>query len=126
MSTAHVLIIEDDLDNLEMVQFLLQRAGYATLTAQNGTEGLQLAQNQLPELILLDMTIPGLDGWKLAAALKADESTRRIPIIALTAHTLPGDRKRALDAGCDGYISKPLNVETFLEDVAAFLSRKAE
>lgn len=126
MSAAHVLIIEDDLDNLEMVQFLLQRAGYATLTAQNGTEGLQLAQNQLPQLILLDMTIPGLDGWQLAAALKADESTRRIPIIALTAHTLPGDRKRALDAGCDGYISKPLNVETFLEDVAAFLNPKTE
>lgn len=124
MSPARILIIEDDPDNLEMVQFLLERAGYTILTTQNGTEGLELAQRELPDLILLDMTIPGLDGWQLAATLKGAQETSRLPIIALTAHTLPGDRKRALDAGCDGYISKPLNLETFLQDVASFLQPK--
>ena len=121
MAAARVLIIEDDLDNREMVKFLLQRGGFEVMGVPNGTEGLAMAQENVPDLILLDMTIPGMDGWQLAHQLKEDPLTQHIPIIALTAHTLPGDRKRALDAGCDGYISKPISVLTFADEVKEYI-----
>lgn len=121
MAAARILIIEDDLDNREMVKFLLQRSGFDVMGAPNGTDGLAMAQENVPDLILLDMTLPGMDGWQLAHQLKGDPLTQHIPIIALTAHTLPGDRKRALDSGCDGYISKPISVQTFADEVKEYL-----
>ena len=121
MSKPRVLIVEDNVDNFELVRFLLERAGYQVLSAGNGIEGLDAAKREQPDLILMDLSMPELDGWNATARLKADEATRAIPVLALTAHTLPGDRKRAIDAGCDGYISKPINVASFDKLVATLL-----
>jgi CheY-like chemotaxis protein len=121
MGKPKVLVVEDNMDNFELVRFLLERAGYETLFAANGIEGVEAAGREQPDLILMDLSMPELDGWRATMILKANEATRRIPVLALTAHTLPGDRKRAIDAGCDGYISKPLNVASFDKLVAALL-----
>jgi len=107
MSRGRVLLVEDNEDNFELVRFLLERAGYVVLGARNGKEGLKKAGREHPDLILMDLSLPEMDGWAAARAIKADPKTRQIPLLALTAHTLPGDRKRAIEAGCDGYISKP-------------------
>jgi CheY-like chemotaxis protein len=121
MNKPRVLIVEDNVDNFELVRFLLERAGYEVLSAANGLEGLGAAKREQPDLILMDLSMPEMDGWNATAHLKADEHTRNIPVLALTAHTLPGDRKRAIDAGCDGYISKPINVASFDKLVATLL-----
>ncbi len=124
MAQQRVLIVEDNVDNYELVRFLLARAGYEVLAASNGMEGVETARRELPDLILMDLSMPELDGWDAARKLKADERTRKIPVLALTAHTLPGDRKRAIEAGCDGYISKPINVASF-EKLVSTLVRQA-
>jgi CheY-like chemotaxis protein len=121
MGKPRVLIVEDNVDNFELVRFLLERAGYEVLSAANGLEGLDAAKREHPDLILMDLSMPEMDGWNATMRLKADEETRSIPVLALTAHTLPGDRKRAIDAGCDGYISKPINVASFDKLVATLL-----
>jgi len=121
MSQPRVLVVEDNVDNLALVRFLLERAGYFVMSAANGLEGIESARRDQPDLILMDLSLPELDGWMATTQLKADEQTRRIPVLALTAHTLPGDRKRAIDAGCDGYISKPINVASFDKLVANLL-----
>ncbi len=119
-----ILIIEDNLDNLELVRFLLEKASFEVLEALDGRHGLELARKENPDLVLLDLSIPEIDGWSLAEKLKADPLTQAIPIVALTAHTLPSDRKRALDAGCDGYLSKPLDIPTFIPQISAFISAR--
>ncbi|MEJ5314870.1 MAG: response regulator [Anaerolinea sp.] len=121
-----ILVIEDNPDNLELVRFLLEQAGFQVISAVDGLEGLEKARTQRPDLILLDMSLPELDGWHLAKQLKDAEETASIPIIALTAHTLPGDRRRALEAGCDGFISKPLNVARFASQIEEYLNRKTQ
>jgi two-component system, cell cycle response regulator DivK len=123
MSGERVLVVEDNEDNLNLVRFLLEQAGYGVQVARDGRTGLELAQQQVPDLILLDMSIPELDGWKVAGQLKGDQRTARICIIALTAHILPGDRKKALDAGCDSFISKPLDIPNFVSQVTAYLEK---
>ena len=121
MGTPVILIIEDNRDNLDMVKFLVENAGYQVLEALNGRVGLEIARQSKPNLVLLDLSIPELDGWKLAEELKSHPETSSIRIIAMTGHTLPGDRQRAFDAGCDGYISKPLDVPHFIEQIEKFL-----
>lgn len=121
MSKPRVLIVEDNVDNYELVRFLLERAGYQVLSAANGVEGVDAAKREQPDLILMDLSMPEMDGWNATSRLKSDEQTRQIPVLALTAHTLPGDRKRAIDAGCDGYISKPIKVASFDKLVATLL-----
>lgn len=123
MAQETILVIEDNSDNLELVRFVLTQEGYTVLAASDGRTGLSLAQQRLPDMVLLDLTIPGLDGWQVAAALKGDPATAGICVVALTAHTLPGDRKRAFDSGCDGYISKPLDLPHFAGDIAALLEK---
>ncbi len=113
MSKGRVLLVEDNLDNRELVRFLLERYQYEVITAQSGREGLELARKEKPDLILMDLSLPEMDGWTVAGTLKQDAVTADIPLFALTAHTLPGDRKRAFDSGFDGYLSKPINVTTF-------------
>jgi CheY-like chemotaxis protein len=113
MSKPRVLIVEDNVDNYQLVRFLLERAGYDILSAANGREGVEMARRARPDLILMDLAMPEMDGWDATKVLKSDAATRSIPILALTARTLPADRKRAMDAGCDGYISKPIKVATF-------------
>ncbi len=125
MSKGRILVVEDNEDNLELVCFLLKQAGYEVLQAVDGRKGLALANSQQPDMILLDMSIPEIDGWSVARQLKEDPDTKNIFIVALTGHTAPGDRKRALHAGCDGYISKPLDIPTFTSQVAAYLEKGA-
>jgi two-component system, cell cycle response regulator DivK len=102
---------------------LLQRAGYETSWAHNGREGISMAKEEKPDLILMDLSLPEMDGWTATERIKSDPETNHIPIAALTAHTLPGDRKCALDAGCDGYLSKPMNIALFTETVANLVAR---
>lgn len=123
MSKGCVLVIEDNIDNMDLVHFLLEQVGYEVMEARDGRTGLELAYQRLPDIILLDMSIPEVDGWKVAQQLKSDPQTQSICIIALTAHILPGDRKRALDAGCDGFISKPLDIPNFAGQVDAYLEK---
>ena len=121
MNKPRVLIVEDNWDTMELVRFLVKHAGYDALTARDGREGLDVARQQLPDLILLDLEMPQIDGWSAAKALKADPATSGIPLVAMTAYALPGDRRRALEAGCDAYIAKPLHVASFLQDLRRYL-----
>jgi len=115
MSKGRILVVEDDMDNYELVRFILERAGYDVFLAVNGRDGVSAARFQKPDLILMDLGMPEMDGWLAAKKLKADEATKSIPIYALTAHTLPRERLRAMNAGCDRYISKPINMDSFLD-----------
>ena len=124
MTMATILVIEDDPDNLELVRILLAQGGFNFLGAYDGRAGWETALKYLPDLILLDLTIPLIDGWQLAAELKANPRTRHIPVVALSAHSLPGDRSRAMEAGCDGFISKPLDVPNFTKTVQSYLKKK--
>ncbi|NOT07432.1 MAG: response regulator [Gemmatimonadales bacterium] len=118
---ATVLIVDDNLLNLELACEVLERAGYRVLTARDGEAGLEAALTTLPDLILLDIGLPGMDGHAVARLLKADERTRRIPAVALTAFAMASDQDKALAAGFDGYISKPIDVRTFPVTVGRFL-----
>lgn len=108
-----VLLVEDDKDNFDLVQILLDQAGCTVIGAETGQEALEKARKEHPDLVLMDLSLPVMDGWTAAQELKSDPLTASIPLLALTAHTLPGDRQRALDAGFNGYISKPINVVHF-------------
>ena len=115
MSKGRILIVEDNMDNYELVRFILERAGYDVFLAVNGRDGVDAARLQQPDMILMDLGMPEMDGWNATEKLKSDESTKFIPIYALSAYTLPSDRKRALDAGCDGYLTKPIHMQSFLD-----------
>ena len=101
MSKGRILVVEDNMDNYELVRFILERAGYDVFLAMNGRDGVAAARLQQPDLILMDLGMPEMDGWRAAEKLKAEDTTKSIPLYALTAYTLPGERKRALEAGCD-------------------------
>jgi two-component system cell cycle response regulator DivK len=118
---ATVLVIEDNPANLTLAIFLLESVGHAVLSAKNAEAGLTLARDEHPQLILMDIQLPGMDGLEATALLKSDETTRAIPVIALTALAMKGDEERIRAAGCDGYIAKPLEYKDFLAVVAAQL-----
>ena len=124
MNKGRILIVEDNMDNYELVRFILERAGYDVFLAVNGRDGVDAARFQKPDLILMDLGMPEMDGWLAAQKLKADEATKFIPLYAVTAHTLPSERKRAIQAGCDGYVSKPIHVEGFLALIESALVGK--
>jgi two-component system cell cycle response regulator DivK len=126
MKKNRVLLVEDNVDNFELVHFLLERAGYDVLAGHDGQEALDMARQELPDLILMDLSLPGIDGWAAGRQLKADPDTSHIPLLALTAHTLPGDRKRAMESGFDGYISKPIDVVHFGEIIEKALQKKQQ
>ena len=115
MGKGSILIVEDNMDNYQLVRFVLERAGYDVFLAVNGRDGVSAARLQQPDLILMDLGMPEMDGWMATEKIKSDPSTKSIPLYAITAHTLPRDRFRALQAGCDGYVSKPIHVQSFLE-----------
>ena len=119
---AKVLIIEDNSANMTLAIFLLQSAGHAVITAQDAETGLTLAREQQPNLILMDIQLPGMDGLEATAVLKRDDATRAIPVIALTALAMKGDEARIRAAGCDGYVAKPLAYKDFLAVVSAHLA----
>ena len=124
MSKGRILVVEDNMDNYELVRFILERAGYDVFLAVNGRDGVAAARLQKPDLILMDLTMPEMDGWLAAQKLKADDATKSIPLYALTAHTLPSERKRAIEAGCDGYVSKPIHMDGFLKIIEAAFGKK--
>src|SRR5215216_6718070 len=126
MIKGHILVVEDNIDNYELVRFILERAGYEVFLAMNGRDGVAAARLQKPDLILMDLTMPEMDGWRAAERLKADETTKSIPLYALSAHTLPSERKRALEAGCDGYVSKPIHMAGFLEMIEKAFATQRE
>jgi len=116
-----ILLVEDNEMNRDMLSRRLTRKGFEVLIAVDGQEGVTLAGTETPDLILLDMSLPVLDGWAAARQLKADEGTRGIPIIALTAHAMAGDREKALEAGCDEYDTKPVELPRLLEKIETLL-----
>jgi two-component system cell cycle response regulator DivK len=120
---AKVLVVEDNATNLTLARFLLQSAGHTVLTATDAEAGLTTARAELPDLILMDLQLPGMDGLQATAQLKQGEATRAIPVIALTALAMKGDEERIRAAGCDGYIAKPMRYQEFLATVAAQLAR---
>lgn len=124
MPPIRVLIVEDNEDNQDLMRFLLERAGYEVMSAENGLAGIQAAKRDKPDIILMDLSLPELDGWSAARQIKADPDVADIPLIAVTAHTLPGDRRKALDAGFDVYISKPINIHMFDSTVGKVLEEK--
>ena len=117
MSKGRILVVEDNMDNYELVRFILERAGYDVFLAVNGRDGVDAARLQKPDMILMDLGMPEMDGWNATEKLKSDDSTKFIPVYALSAYTLPSDRKRALDAGCDGYLTKPIHMQSFLDAI---------
>jgi two-component system, cell cycle response regulator DivK len=122
---ATVLVIEDNPANMTLATFLLKSAGHAVLRATDAEAGMALARREQPDLVLMDIQLPGMDGLQACALLKADEATRDIPVIALTALAMKGDEERIRAAGCDGYIAKPLAYREFLATIAARLQRTA-
>jgi two-component system cell cycle response regulator DivK len=118
---ANILLVEDNAANMKLATFLLESAGHVVLPARDAEVGLALARQERPDLILMDIQLPGMDGLAATAQLKADEVTRGIPIIALTALAMKGDEERIRAAGCDGYVAKPLNYRDFLAVVASHL-----
>jgi two-component system cell cycle response regulator DivK len=117
-----VLIVEDNPANMALAIFLLQSAGHTVLSATDAEGGLMLARDEQPDLILMDIQLPGMDGLEAAALLKRDPATRVIPVIALTALAMKGDEERIRAAGCDGYIAKPLAYKDFLAVISAHLA----
>jgi two-component system cell cycle response regulator DivK len=112
-----VLVIEDNEQNLYLVTFILEKNGYAVHSARDGPEGVDLAVAVKPDLILLDIQLPEMDGYAVARRLRANPDLEEVPIIAVTSYAMAGDREKALAAGCSGYIEKPINPETFLQQV---------
>ena len=120
---AKVLVVEDNVTNMTLATFLLNSVGHTVLSATDAEAGLALARDEQPELILMDIQLPGMDGLQATALLKADPATRGIPVIALTALAMKGDEARIRTAGCDGYIAKPMRYQDFLQTVAEQLVR---
>ena len=119
--TKRVLVIEDNENNIYLITFMLQKNGYDFIEARDGAEGVELAVKEKPDLILMDMQLPVLDGYEAAKRIKAMEETKDIPIIALTSFAMLGDKEKAMNAGCDGYIEKPINPETIMAEIKKYL-----
>ena len=119
---AKILLVEDNEMNRDMLSRRLQKKGYEVVMAVDGEQGVAMAEAQAPALILMDMSLPGLDGWEATRRLKSAAGTRAIPVIALTAHAMAGDREKALAAGCDDFDTKPIELERLLAKMAALLA----
>ncbi|HXG57755.1 MAG TPA: response regulator [Thermoanaerobaculia bacterium] len=125
MRQRNILVVEDNDMNMQLVEYLLEEGGYGILKASSGEEALSITRSGTsppPDLILMDIHLPGMDGLSVVREIKNNERTRRVPILALTAHAMRGDKDRFLEAGCDGYISKPIDVKTFLSSIEQYLS----
>jgi CheY-like chemotaxis protein len=119
-----ILLVEDNEMNRDMLSRRLAKRGYEVLVAADGHEGIARARAEQPRLILMDMSLPDLDGWEATRQLKAGPDTCHIPILALTAHAMPGDQERAREAGCDGYGTKPVELDSLLAQMRALLERR--
>ncbi len=123
---AKILLVEDNEMNRDMLSRRLVRRDHEVIIAVDGQQGVDLATSERPDLVLMDMSLPVIDGWEATRRLKAAEATRSIPIIALTAHAMAGDREKTLEAGCDDYDTKPIELPRLLEKIAAQLARVAD
>jgi CheY-like chemotaxis protein len=121
---TRILIVEDNEMNLDMLSRRLERRGYETIAATDGLRGVELALAERPDLILMDMRLPGLDGWEATRRIKVNSETSKIPIIALTAHAIAGDREKALESGCDEYEAKPIDFPRLLTKIKALLNER--
>jgi CheY-like chemotaxis protein len=124
--SARVLVIEDNASSLELMTYLLESFGYTPLHAHDGEEGLQVARSERPDLILCDVQLGAMDGHEVCRRLKRDPVLRSIPLVALTAYAMVGDREKMLAEGFDGYLSKPVNPEQVMDQLAPFLSRRTQ
>lgn len=124
MAKANILVVEDNVDNYELVRIMLEYGGYDTFLAVNGRDGVDAARKQQPDLIVMDMMMPEMDGWHAVEKLKTNRSTKNIPVIALTVRTLPAERKRALDVGVDFYLTKPINMPLFMDTIEEALAKR--
>src|SRR5271170_5807347 len=120
-----VLLVEDNEMNRDMLSRRLTRRGFEVLIAVDGEQGVRMAKSEIPDLILMDMSLPVLDGWGAARLIKAEATTQSIPLIALTAHAMAGDREKALEAGCDDYDTKPIELPRLLAKMDRLLNEKA-
>jgi CheY-like chemotaxis protein len=118
---AKVLLVEDQEDNRDMLSRRLKKRGYEIEIAVDGAEGVEKARSEGPDLILMDMSLPVMDGWEATRILKAEEATRSIPVVALTAHAMSTDREKAFEAGCDAYETKPIELPRLLETMEKLL-----
>jgi CheY-like chemotaxis protein len=116
-----ILVIEDNERNRYLVAFILEKHGYQVVQAQDGRKGVEMAERNKPALILLDIQLPGMDGYAVARELRSNPLFDEVPIVAVTSYAMAGDRERILAAGCNGYIEKPINPETFMDDVEQHL-----
>lgn len=116
-----ILLIEDNDQNRYLTTFLLEKSGFRVITANDGLSGVKMAKEVPPGLILLDIQLPGLDGYQVARLLRQDHRLRNVPIIAVTSYAMPGDREEALASGCDGYIEKPIDPDTFVSEIRTYL-----
>ena len=121
-----ILYVEDNDDNVYMLKNRLTRAGFTIIVATDGAQGVAMATSEQPDLILMDLTLPDIDGWEATRRLKADASTRAIPVIGLTAHAMAGDREKVIEAGCDDYDTKPVELPRLLQKIEALLGRPGE
>jgi len=121
MTKKKILIIEDNEQNLYLTTFLLEKQDFDVVQARNGQQGLEVAASEHPDLILLDIQLPVMDGYEVARRLKQAEETKSIPIVAVTSYAMAGDRETILATGCEGYIEKPINPDSFVEQVRGFL-----
>jgi two-component system, cell cycle response regulator DivK len=122
---SKILLVEDNEMNRDMLSRRLQRRGFEVVVALDGEQGVAAARSESPALILMDMSLPGIDGWEATRQLKADAATRATPVIALTAHAMAGDREKCLAAGCDDFDTKPVDFERLLAKIQALLTRPA-
>jgi len=123
---AKLLLVEDNEMNRDMLSRRLIRRGYEVAIAVDGDQGLTMAQSEKPDLVLMDMSLPVIDGWEATRRIKSSEETRHLPVIGLTAHAMTGDREKALEAGCDDYDTKPIELERLIGKIEALLPGAAK
>jgi CheY-like chemotaxis protein len=126
IAAPKVLVVEDNDMNMQLVEYLLEEGGYEIVKASSGEEALSITRDSAspaPDIILMDIHLPGMDGLSVVREIKSDERMRGVPILALTAHAMRGDKDRFLEAGCDGYISKPIDVKTFLSSIEQYVRK---
>jgi len=116
-----ILIIEDNEKNIYLMNFILSKKGYPVITAKTGEEGVEVALKERPDLIIMDIQLPGIDGIEATKKIRSSEADGSIPIVAVTSYALAGDKAKILNAGCNGYIEKPINPETFIEQIENFI-----
>jgi two-component system, cell cycle response regulator DivK len=122
--SSTVLLIEDNEQNLYLTTFLLEQRGHKVIPARTGVAGIALARQARPDLIILDIQLPQMDGYAVARELRKDQGLQDVPIVAVTSYAMAGDRERVLEAGCSGYIEKPINPDTFMSEIEGYLGAR--